>query len=40
MYTQQVSRVETIVQEQNDWRSACLNLIASEQSLSRRARAR
>jgi len=39
MYTQQISRVEEVVREQNDWRGACLNLIASEQSMSRRARA-
>ena len=39
MYKQQIARVESIVKEQNEWRDLCINLIASEQSMSSRARA-
>jgi len=39
MYRSHVARVEAIVREQEEWRSKCINLIASEQSMSRRARA-
>lgn len=39
MFASQITRVEEIVREQNDWRGHCLNLIASEQVMSRRARA-
>ena len=39
MYSQHISRVESLVAEQEEWRGACINLIASEQILSRRARA-
>ena len=38
MYAQHIARVEEIVNEQENWRGSCINLIASEQSLSRRAR--
>ena len=38
MYSQHIARVESLVNEQDEWRSACINLIASEQSMSRRAR--
>ncbi len=34
-----IARVEAIVREQNEWRRGCLNLIASEQVMSKRARA-
>jgi len=39
MYTSHIARVESLVREQEEWRSKCINLIASEQSMSRRARA-
>jgi len=39
MYTSHIARVEDIVREQEEWRGACINLIASEQIMSRRARA-
>ena len=39
MYSGDIARVEAIVREQNEWRGRCLNLIASEQVMSRRARA-
>jgi len=39
MYRANISWAEKTVQEQNDWRSKCVNLIASEQIMSRRARA-
>lgn len=39
MFASQIKRVEEIVAEQNEWRGHCLNLIASEQVMSRRARA-
>ncbi len=39
MFASQIARVEEIVNEQNEWRGHCLNLIASEQVMSRRARA-
>jgi glycine hydroxymethyltransferase len=38
MYSSHIARVEALVREQEDWRSSCINLIASEQVLSRRAR--
>ena len=38
MYSSHVTRVEALVREQEEWRSRCLNLIASEQVMSRRAR--
>lgn len=38
MYSSHIARVAQIVQEQKDWRSHCINLIASEQVMSRRAR--
>jgi len=38
MFTSHIARVESLVQEQEDWRSQCVNLIASEQVMSRRAR--
>ena len=39
MYPQHIGRVESLVTEQNEWRTCCINLIASEQIMSRRARA-
>ena len=39
MYTSHIARVEALVNEQEEWRRLCINLIASEQSMSRRARA-
>lgn len=38
MYSSHVSRVEAICREQDEWRNQCINLIASEQVMSRRAR--
>ena len=38
MYEKNVERIEQLVQEQNQWRSITINLIASENVLSRRAR--
>jgi glycine hydroxymethyltransferase len=39
MYERNVSQIEEIVKKQNQWRSSTLNLIASENVLSNRARA-
>ena len=39
MYASHIARVEALVREQEDWRRLCINLIASEQIMSRRARA-
>ena len=39
MYTQHIARVELLIEEQEEWRRRCINLIASEQAMSRRARA-
>ncbi len=39
MYRSNIERVEQLVKEQESWRSRCINLIASEQVMSRRARA-
>ena len=39
MYTEHIARVELLVDEQEEWRRRCINLIASEQAMSRRARA-
>ena len=38
MYERNVSHIEALVKEQNDWRGACVNLIASENVTSRRVR--
>ena len=38
MYERNVSWIEQLVDDQNEWRDSCLNLIASENILSRRAR--
>jgi len=38
MYASHIAKVEAIANEQEEWRGACLNLIASEQIMSRRAR--
>ncbi len=38
MYEKNVERIEQLVQEQNSWRSHTINLIASENVLSKRAR--
>jgi len=39
MYEKNVSRIEELTQQQNEWRMKTINLIASENVLSRRARA-
>ena len=39
MYRSHIARVESLVDEQENWRRLCVNLIASEQAMSRRARA-
>ena len=38
MYGAHIERVESLVREQEEWRRGCINLIASEQVMSRRAR--
>jgi len=38
MYKKNVEKVEELIREQNEWRSETINLIASENSLSKRAR--
>jgi len=38
MYERNVSHIEALVKEQNDWRGTCINLIASENVTSRRVR--
>ena len=38
MYRSNIAWTEDMVHQQNEWRSRCINLIASEQALSRRAR--
>jgi glycine hydroxymethyltransferase len=38
MYERNVSHVEALVKEQNEWRGRCVNLIASENVTSRRTR--
>ena len=39
MYGAHIERVESLVKEQENWRRECINLIASEQVMSNRARA-
>jgi glycine hydroxymethyltransferase len=39
MHDRRIAEIEDLIRRQNDWRSRCLNLIASENVLSRRARA-
>jgi glycine hydroxymethyltransferase len=39
MYEKNVERIEELVKQQNDWRSHTINLIASENVMSKRARA-
>lgn len=39
MYEKNVERIEELVRQQNEWRSHCINLIASENVMSLRARA-
>ena len=38
MYERNVSHIEALVKDQNDWRGTCINLIASENVTSRRVR--
>ena len=38
MYEIEVTEVEQLIQKQNQWRDSCINLIASENVLSQRAR--
>jgi len=38
MYEKNVERIEELVRQQNEWRSHCINLIASENVMSERAR--
>ena len=40
MYEKEVTEVEQLIEKQNSWRDTCINLIASENVLSQRARAR
>ncbi len=38
MYEKEVSEIEELIQKQNQWRDTCINLIASENVMSQRAR--
>ncbi len=38
MYEKEVAEIEQLIQKQNQWRDLCINLIASENVMSRRAR--
>ena len=38
MYEKEVAEIEQVIQKQNQWRSECINLIASENVMSQRAR--
>jgi len=38
MYEKEIAEVEQLIQKQNQWRDRCINLIASENVLSQRAR--
>jgi glycine hydroxymethyltransferase len=38
MYEKEVGEIEQLIQKQNHWRDLCINLIASENVMSRRAR--
>ena len=38
MYEKEVAVIEHLIQEQNRWREKCINLITSENVMSRRAR--
>jgi len=38
MYEKKVREVESLISQQNEWRMSCINLIASENVMSRRAR--
>jgi glycine hydroxymethyltransferase len=39
MYASKISEVEELIHQQDEWRNRCINLIASENVMSRRARA-
>ena len=39
MYEKEVFEVEQLIESQNRWRDTCINLIASENVVSQRARA-
>ena len=39
MYASKISEVEGLIHQQDEWRNRCINLIASENVMSRRARA-
>jgi glycine hydroxymethyltransferase len=39
MYLKEINEIETLIQKQDQWRNRCINLIASENVLSRRVRA-
>jgi glycine hydroxymethyltransferase len=39
MYAKRISEIEGLIRRQDEWRATCINLIASENVLSRRARA-
>jgi glycine hydroxymethyltransferase len=38
MYAKRIAEIEELIKKQNDWRLHCINLIASENVMSRRAR--
>mgnify|MGYP001033724562 FL=1 len=39
MFAKKISEIEELIKKQDEWRWQCLNLIASENVMSRRARA-
>ncbi len=39
MYASKISEIEGLIRQQDEWRNRCINLIASENVMSRRARA-
>lgn len=38
MYEKEIAEIENLIQKQNRWRDQCINLIASENVMSQRAR--
>ena len=38
MFAKKISEIENLIQKQDEWRCQCINLIASENVLSQRAR--
>lgn len=38
MYEKEIAEIENLIQKQNRWRDQCINLIASENVMSQKAR--